>query len=148
MTLPTLSELADLKALFDRGELCSDSVYANFRALIAAAEQTASLVEERDRLVMAVMRGSHREARDFARPRFVEMCPDERQHAAKAACDKDRAEKAEALARRLAVTLEELLDHREEFDDACPVCLAAQALLTDPEVIALLPTDSVGGGKP
>lgn len=40
---------------------------------------------EYDALVMMIMRGSHREARDLARPRFVEMCPEERGHAAKLA---------------------------------------------------------------
>lgn len=40
---------------------------------------------ERDALVIVIMRGSHREARDLARPRFVEMHPEEKGHAAKLA---------------------------------------------------------------
>lgn len=53
------------------------------------AEQGALEIErlraERDALVLVIMRGSHREARDLARPRFVEMHPEEKGHAAKLA---------------------------------------------------------------
>lgn len=48
-------------------------------------EEIERLRAERDALVLVIMRGSHREARDLARPRFVEMHPEEKGHAAKLA---------------------------------------------------------------
>lgn len=54
-----------------------------------------------DALVMAVMRGTHREARDLARARFVEMCPEERGHAEKVARDSDKTAALEAEIARL-----------------------------------------------
>ena len=51
----------------------------------ASLSREAALATERDALVSIIMRGSHREARDLARARFVAMNPDEKGHAAKLA---------------------------------------------------------------
>jgi uncharacterized coiled-coil DUF342 family protein len=59
-----------------------DAMKAERNTLRAEIER---LRAERDALVLVVMRGSHREARDLARPRVVEMHPEEKGHAAKLA---------------------------------------------------------------
>lgn len=50
-----------------------------------AEAEIERLRADRDALVLVIMRGSHREARDLARLRFVEMHPEEKGHAAKLA---------------------------------------------------------------
>lgn len=81
---------------------------------IAKAEAAESSLAERDSrynsLVMAVMRGSHREARDLCRADFVALCPEEREHASKARSDAQRAEAAEARVRALEEALRECAD--------------------------------------
>lgn len=58
-----------------------------------------------DALVMAVMRGTHREARDLARARFVEMSPEDRGHAEKMNRENNLIERQEAEIARLIAAL-------------------------------------------
>lgn len=72
-------------------------------ALVASDWRVAEAERDRSASVFCVMRGSHREARDMARARFVALNPDEREQASRLAKDADLQARAEAAEACVAV---------------------------------------------